>query len=104
MILQCIYCAYARIDALTFIWLFVRIVADSMRNDAIQEMKRGQVTMRLLTVREVAKILRVNDTTVRRWVEQGVLQAVRLPGQGDKRRGYRIDEEKLLEIIDPVTK
>ena len=28
----------------------------------------------LLTVSEVAKILRVDDTTVRRWVKQGALE------------------------------
>ncbi len=33
----------------------------------------------LLTVSEVAQILRVDDTTVRRWVKQGALQAIILP-------------------------
>jgi len=33
----------------------------------------------LLTVAEVAQILRVDDTTVRRWIKQGVLDAVVLP-------------------------
>jgi len=33
----------------------------------------------LLTVREVAKQLRVDDTTVRRWIKNGVLEAITLP-------------------------
>ena len=30
----------------------------------------------LLTVREVARIFRVDDTTVKRWIKQGTLEAV----------------------------
>ena len=33
----------------------------------------------LLTVREVAKQLRVDDTTVRRWIKNGALEAITLP-------------------------
>jgi excisionase family DNA binding protein len=33
----------------------------------------------LLTVSEVARILRVGDATVRRWVKEGALEAVVLP-------------------------
>ena len=33
----------------------------------------------LLTVREVARRLRVDDTTVRRWIKHGTLEAVSLP-------------------------
>ncbi len=33
----------------------------------------------LLTVREVARRLRVDDTTVRRWIKSGALEAVTLP-------------------------
>jgi excisionase family DNA binding protein len=43
----------------------------------------------LLTVREVAKRLRVDDTTVRRWIKNGVLEAVTLPHRG-KRQSYRV--------------
>lgn len=35
----------------------------------------------LLTVSEVARILRVDDTTVRRWANNGDLEAVKLPGK-----------------------
>ena len=43
----------------------------------------------LLTVREVAKRLRVDDTTVRRWIKNGVLEAITLPHQGS-RQAYRV--------------
>lgn len=43
----------------------------------------------LLTIREVARILRVDDTTVRRWIVAGALDAVTLPHLG-KRSGYRV--------------
>jgi excisionase family DNA binding protein len=53
----------------------------------------------LLTVSEVAKILRVDDTTVRRWVKNGVMHAITLPHK-NKRQAYRIKRatvERLLE-------
>ncbi len=43
----------------------------------------------LLTVREVANRLRVDDTTVRRWIKSGVLSAIALPHAG-MRMNYRI--------------
>ncbi len=36
----------------------------------------------LLTVSEVAKQLRVDDTTVRRWIKTGILEAITLPHRG----------------------
>jgi excisionase family DNA binding protein len=52
----------------------------------------------LLTVAEVAEILRVDDTTVRRWVKQGVLEAVVLP-HVNTRQGYRIKRETLNRVL-----
>ena len=46
----------------------------------------------LLTVSEVARIFRVDDTTVRRWIKQGALEAVPLPKRG-ARQGYRVKRE-----------
>ncbi len=43
----------------------------------------------LLTIQEVADRLRVDTTTVRRWVKSGVLEAVILPHPGN-RKAYRI--------------
>jgi excisionase family DNA binding protein len=52
----------------------------------------------LLTVSEVAKILRVDDTTVRRWVKQGALEAVVLPHL-NTRQAYRIKRETLTRVL-----
>jgi excisionase family DNA binding protein len=37
----------------------------------------------VLTVREVARRLRVDDTTVRRWIKSGALEAITLPHRGN---------------------
>ncbi|MBE3558542.1 MAG: helix-turn-helix domain-containing protein [Ktedonobacteraceae bacterium] len=52
----------------------------------------------LLTVSEVARILRVDDTTVRRWVKQGALEAVVLP-HVNERQAYRIKRETLDRVL-----
>ena len=52
----------------------------------------------LLTVSEVAEILRVDDTSVRRWVKIGALEAVVLP-HANKRQAYRIKRETLNRIL-----
>jgi excisionase family DNA binding protein len=48
----------------------------------------------LLTTAEVAKLLRVAQSTVQRWVQLGQLSAIRLPSGGLRIR--RRDVEKLL--------
>lgn len=52
----------------------------------------------LLMVSEVARILRVDDTSVRRWIKQGSLEAVILPHKNE-RKPYRIKRETLEKII-----
>ena len=52
----------------------------------------------LYTVSEVAKRLRVDTTTVRRWITIGILEAVVLPHQG-KRQAYRIRESTLNKLL-----
>jgi excisionase family DNA binding protein len=54
----------------------------------------------LLTVREVAKQLRVDDTTVRRWIKNGVLEAITLPHRGT-RQAYRIRRATLDALLAP---
>ncbi len=54
----------------------------------------------LLTVREVAKQLRVDDTTVRRWIKNGVLEAITLPHRGT-RQAYRIRRSTLTTLLEP---
>ena len=53
----------------------------------------------LLTVREVAKRLRVDDTTVRRWIKSGALEAITLPHKG-KRSAYRIKLSTLRKLTE----
>lgn len=60
-------------------------------DDAVQEEN-------LLTVGEVARSLRVDTTTVRRWISTGVLEAVILPHRG-KRQAYRIKQQTLDQIL-----
>jgi excisionase family DNA binding protein len=52
----------------------------------------------LLTVSEVADILRVDATTVRRWVKRGVLEAVVLP-HARKRQTYCIKRETVEKLL-----
>jgi excisionase family DNA binding protein len=55
-------------------------------------------TEELLTVREVARRLRVDDTTVRRWIKSGALEAVTLPHKG-YRQVYRIKKSTLDTLL-----
>jgi excisionase family DNA binding protein len=55
----------------------------------------------LLTVREVAQQLRVDDTTVRRWIKNGVLEAITLPHRGT-RQAYRIRRSTLNALLTPT--
>ena len=66
--------------------------ADTVADE--QEMNVPESARDLLTVREVAKHLRVDDTTVRRWIKSGALDAVALPHSG-KRCGYRVRKHTL---------
>lgn len=58
----------------------------------------AQVTEELLTVHEVAQQLRVDDTTVRRWIKNGVLEAVALPHKG-LRQAYRVRRSTLDALL-----
>jgi excisionase family DNA binding protein len=52
----------------------------------------------LLTVGEVARRLRVDDTTVRRWIKSGVLEAITLPHKG-KRQAYRVKKSTIDKLL-----
>jgi excisionase family DNA binding protein len=52
----------------------------------------------LLTTQEVAQILRVDGTTVRRWIRDGLLQAVALPSKGN-RQVYRVRRASIETMI-----
>ena len=52
----------------------------------------------LLTVQEVAQILRVDGTTVRRWIKEGVLAAITLPRTG-VRQVFRVRRSTLEPLL-----
>ena len=56
----------------------------------------------LLTVGEVARRLRVDDTTVRRWIKTGALEAVTLPRIG-KWQAYRIRRSTFDALLAHTT-
>ena len=49
----------------------------------------------LLTVREVAEVLRVSPLTIKRWGKKGKLPALRINSRGDRR--YR--KEQILMLL-----
>jgi len=74
-----------------------------LNDPLVQDQKEDNVVhdeADLLTVREVAKQLRVDDTTVRRWIKNGVLEAITLPHRGT-RQAYRIRRSTLDALLEP---
>ncbi|HEY1349794.1 MAG TPA: helix-turn-helix domain-containing protein [Ktedonobacteraceae bacterium] len=76
------------------------------KNTAVMDKEEEKYTYQpeddLLTIHEVARRLRVDDTTVRRWINNGVLDAVTLPHLG-KRRGYRVKKTTLDALLSSST-
>lgn len=72
-------------------------MAVSTRRSEQQDVLAG--SEELLTVSEVARRLRVDATTVRRWISQGILEAVTLPHIG-KRQSYRIRQSTLSRLTE----
>jgi excisionase family DNA binding protein len=52
----------------------------------------------LLTIDEVARKLRVDPTTMRRWIRDGTLEAIELPGS-EKRKKYRVLWRTLNDLL-----
>lgn len=53
----------------------------------------------LLTVREVAEVLRVSPLTIKRWGKRGKLPAIRINSRGDRR--YKKEAVMYLLGINP---
>ena len=89
-----------------FILLIVSIVIISFWMPYLwMNKQKRKITMEndkstLLTVPEVARKLRVDGTTVRRWIKDGTLDAVVLPHL-NARQAYRIRSETLEALINP---
>lgn len=66
--------------------------------NVIGDTAMAEESEKLLTVREVARRLRVDDTTVRRWIKSGALEAITLPHRG-RRQAYRIKQSTLDKLM-----
>jgi len=54
----------------------------------------------LLTIREVAGLLRVSTLTVKRWGKKGKLPAIRINSRGDRRYKKNVVLKLLGEIVE----
>ncbi len=69
-----------------------------MRHNATHRLCSAYVAeLQMLTVPEVARQLRVNEESVRRWLRSGRLKGVRI---GGPRAGYRIPESEVARILN----
>lgn len=75
-----------------------RLLLASVKEDAMENTSPSEEQDDLLTVREVAKQLRVDDTTVRRWLKKGIMEGVFLPS-GSRYNTYRIRRSTLEQIL-----
>ena len=72
---------------------FVTLVAGNHHNDyqrnTLKPMTDQKISIQnlpdLLTVREVAEVLRVSPLTIKRWGKRGKLPAIRINSRGDRR-------------------
>lgn len=55
----------------------------------------------LLTIRDVARRLRVNENTVRRWMRDKSLAAILLPQRTNRRHIYRVKQSTLDAMLKP---
>lgn len=68
------------------------------RHSDIGDVSMNKEMEELLTVHEVAHRLRVDDTTVRRWIKIGALEAITLPHKG-RRSSYRIKKSTFDKLL-----
>lgn len=68
------------------------------QNDVRENIMSEEKFDELLTVHEVARRLRVDDTTVRRWIKSGSLEAVTLPHRA-KRQAYRVKQSTIDTML-----
>ena len=70
-----------------------------MTEDEIRQNVSG---LEMLTVSEVAHLLRVHPNSIRRWANQGTLKVYRIGNRGD-RRFNADDVARFLESWEPST-
>lgn len=72
---------------------------DELKNSTAKKTLKLEDLPDLLTVREVAEILRVSPLTIKRWGKRGKLPAIRINSRGDRR--YR--KEAVLWLLGMKT-
>ncbi|MFZ2202335.1 MAG: helix-turn-helix domain-containing protein [Microgenomates group bacterium] len=74
--------------------------------DSNEEVKKNELSLAnlpdLLTVSEVAKLLRVSTLTIKRWGKRGKLPAIRINSRGDRR--YKKESVLWMLGINPGPK
>ena len=89
-----------RVDALKVLEEISMILRETYTLNNVFVPLREQIIMdEILTPTEVARILRVDTTTVRRWISQGTVDAVILRSS-DTRQEYGIKRETLDRLLD----
>ena len=71
----------------------------SEEQSKIESLRQEHKMSDLLTVQEVARLLRVDETTVRRWIKGGALEAVTLP-HVHTRETYRVKQETVDKLME----
>lgn len=61
----------------------------------VQERQPKNIESNYLTTKEVARLLKVDGDTVRRWCRVGIIGNIRLPGGG-----YRIKRESFNQMLN----
>jgi excisionase family DNA binding protein len=69
---------------------------DAYREFAI---KRIMTLPDVMTVRQFALVLNVDESTVYRWIDNKVIRAIFLPNMGGKKQAYRIFRSEFARII-----
>lgn len=70
---------------LQFVTLYMTFTYSYMNPNGINNKISIEKLPDLLTVREVAEILRVSPLTIKRWGKRGKLPAIRINSRGDRR-------------------
>ena len=76
----------------------LRIIPKPLLHDVKDTSKEDRLD-ELLTVKEVARFLRVDHKTVRRWIKIGALDVIILPHQGE-RQAYRVKKSTLDTLLE----
>jgi excisionase family DNA binding protein len=58
---------------------------NSVKKKGKKSKKSGDSVFRMLTVSEVAELLHVHPSTIRKWTNQGMMRAARIGTRGDRR-------------------